>query len=258
MLEILYDMQRYVGNAFTPVTFILEKRVEHFLSQMESYLQTSLLLSFTGAYLGGLLASLTPCVYPMIPITAGVIGNSNLGGSKSRGFLLSLCYVTGMAVTYAGLGIFAAATGRFFGAINTSPWTFLIIGNIIMLLGLGMLEVFNLPSTAPNFSTKVKGIPGVFLVGIFSGFVAGPCTAPVLGVLLAYVASTRDIILGGLLLFVFAFGMGAILLAVGTFSGLMASIPRSGNWMVKIKKVMGLLMIILAEYFLVRAGIMFV
>jgi len=232
--------------------------MEHFLSQMESYLQTSLLLSFVAAYLGGLLASLTPCVYPMIPITAGVIGNSNLGGSKLRGFLLSLCYVTGMAVTYAGLGIFAAATGRFFGAINTSPWTFLVIGNIILLLALGMLDVFHFPTIAPKFSVKIKGAPGAFLVGILSGFVAGPCTAPVLGLLLAYVATTQDVILGGLLLFVFAFGMGAILLVVGTFSGIIASIPRSGIWMVKIKKSMGLLMVVLAEYFLIHAGMMFV
>jgi len=232
--------------------------MEHFLSQMESYLQSSLLLSFVAAYIGGLLASLTPCVYPMIPITAGVIGNSNLGGSKLRGFLLSLTYVTGMAVTYAGLGIFAAATGSFFGSINTNPWTFLVIGNIILLLGLGMLDVVKLPTVAPQFSGKIKGIPGAFLIGIFSGFVAGPCTAPVLGVLLAYVASTRDMVMGGLLLFVFAFGMGAILLAVGTFSGLMASIPRSGGWMVTIKKTMGFLMVILAEYFLVKAGMMFV
>lgn len=230
----------------------------HFLSQMESYLQTSLLLSFVAAYLGGLLASLTPCVYPMIPMTAGVITNSNLGGSKLRAFLLSLCYVTGMAVTYAGLGIFAAATGSFFGSINTSPWTFLVIGNILLLLGLGMLDVFKLPTIAPKFTAKITGIPGAFLIGIFSGFVAGPCTAPVLGVLLAYVASTRDMVMGGLLLFVFAFGMGAILLVVGTFSGLMASIPRSGGWMVTIKKAMGFLMVILAEYFLVKAGIMFV
>ena len=230
----------------------------HFLSQMESYLQTSLLLSFVAAYLGGLLASLTPCVYPMIPITAGVITNSNLGGSKLRAFLLSLCFVTGMAVTYAGLGIFAAATGSFFGSINTSPWTFLVIGNIILLLGLGMLDVFKLPTIAHKFTAKITGISGAFLIGIFSGFVAGPCTAPVLGVLLAYVASTRDMVMGGLLLFVFAFGMGAILLVVGTFSGLMASIPRSGDWMATIKKAMGFLMVILAEYFLVKAGMMFV
>jgi len=232
--------------------------MEHFLSQMETYLQGSLLLAFTAAYVGGLLASLTPCVYPMIPITAGVISNSNIGGSKLRGFLLSLAYITGMALTYAGLGIFAAATGRFFGTINTSPWTFLIVGNIILLLGLGMLDVFRLPTFAPRMDTKIKGMPGVFIIGVVSGLIAGPCTAPVLGALLAYVASTGNLFLGGSLLFVFSFGMGAILLVVGTFSGILASIPRSGYWMVIIKKTMGVFMIGLAEYFLIMAGMMFV
>jgi thiol:disulfide interchange protein DsbD len=232
--------------------------MEHFLNQLETYLQTSLILSFAAAYLGGMLASLTPCVYPMIPITAGVIGNANVGGSKSRGLFLSLCYVTGMALTYAGLGVFAAATGRFFGTINTSPWTFLVIGNIILLLGIAMLDVFHLPTLSPRFSSKITGAPGALLVGVLSGFVAGPCTAPVLGMLLAYVASTHNIVLGGLLLFVFAFGMGTILLAVGTFSGLLASIPRSGNWMVAVKKTMGVLMLVLAEYFFIQAGMKFI
>jgi len=232
--------------------------MEHFLSQMETYLQGSLLLAFAAAYVGGLLASLTPCVYPMIPITAGVISNANIGGSKLRGFLLSLTYITGMAFTYAALGIFAAATGRFFGTINTSPWTYLIVGNIILLLGLGMLDVFRLPTFAPQIHTKIKGVPGIFIVGMATGLIAGPCTAPVLGALLAYVASTGNLFLGGSLLFVFSFGMGAILLAVGTFSGILASIPRSGNWMVIIKKTMGIFMIGLAEYFLIQAGMMFV
>ena len=231
--------------------------MEHFLSQMETYLQGSLLLAFVAAYAGGLLASLTPCVYPMIPITVGVIGNSNIGGSKLRGFLLSLTYITGIAITYAGLGMFAAVTGRFFGTINTSPWSFLIVGNIILLLGLGMLDVFKLPTFAPHMSTKIKGIPGVFVVGMASGLVAGPCTAPVLGALLAYVASTGNLFLGASLLFIFSFGMGTILIVVGTFSGMLASIPRSGNWMVIIKKTMGVLMIGLAEYFLVQSGKMF-
>ena len=231
--------------------------MEHFLSQLDTYLQSSLLLSFTAAVLGGLLASMTPCVYPMIPITVGIVGNSNIGGSRLRAFVLSLSYVTGIAITYAALGIFAAATGRFFGAINTSPWTLLIVANIILLLGLGMLEVFHLPSFAPQLSTRIKGIPGIFLVGLTSGLIAGPCTAPVLGVLLAYVATTRNMILGGSLLFVFAFGMGTILLAVGTFTGLMAAIPRSGEWMNRIKKLLAIFMIGLAEYFLIKAGMMF-
>lgn len=231
--------------------------MEHFLSQLDTYLQSSLLLSFTAAFLGGLLASMTPCVYPMIPITVGIVGNSNIGGSRLRAFVLSLSYVTGIAITYAALGIFAAATGRFFGAINTNPWTLLIVANIILLLGLGMLEVFHLPSFAPQLSTRIKGIPGIFVVGLTSGLIAGPCTAPVLGVLLAYVATTRNMILGGSLLFVFAFGMGTILLAVGTFTGLMAAIPRSGEWMNRIKKLLAIFMIGLAEYFLIKAGMMF-
>ncbi|WP_456385724.1 cytochrome c biogenesis protein CcdA [Desulfolithobacter sp.] len=231
--------------------------MEQFLNQIDSYLQGSMLLAFVAAYGGGLLASLTPCVYPMIPITAGVIGNANVGGSRGRGFLLSMAYVAGMACTYAALGLFAAATGRFFGTINTSPWTFFLVGNIILFLGLGMLDVFQLPTFAPRVTTKMKGAPGVFAVGMASGLVAGPCTAPVLGALLAYVATTGNMVLGASLLFVFSFGMGAILLVVGTFSGVLASIPRSGTWMVTIKKVMGFVMIGLAEYFLIQAGMMF-
>jgi thiol:disulfide interchange protein DsbD len=92
-----------------------------FLSQIDTYLNTSLLSSLVVAYLGGVLASLTPCVYPMIPITAGVIGHANIGGSKLRGFFLSLTYVLGMALTYAALGVFAASTGRFFGMVNLDP-----------------------------------------------------------------------------------------------------------------------------------------
>ncbi len=231
--------------------------MEHFLSQMTTYLQTSLLLSFAAAYLGGLLASLTPCVYPMIPLTAGVIGNSNLGGSKMRGFLLSLAYVTGMAVTYALLGIFAAATGHFFGAISTNPWIFLLVGNIMLLFSLSMLGVCPIPSFAPRCQSKIKGVSGVFMLGLASGLVSSPCTAPVLGVLLTYVATTRNLLLGGSLLFVFAFGMGAILLVVGTFSGLLVSIPRSGRWTVAMKTILALFMIGLAEYFFIQAGKMF-
>lgn len=228
--------------------------MESFLAQLDTTLDSSLLLSAVIAYLGGLLASLTPCIYPMIPITAGVIGHSNIGGSKIRAFLLSLTYVSGMALTYAGLGIFAAATGRFFGTVNTHPLTFLVVGNLMLFFSLAMLEVFHLPYLAPGTGNSKKGVPGVFLAGILSALVAGPCTAPVLGVLLTYVATTRDMLLGGLLLFVFSLGMGTILLGIGTFSGFLTAIPKSGTWMVKIKKGMGIVMLVLAEYFFIQAG----
>jgi thiol:disulfide interchange protein DsbD len=227
------------------------------LSQFDTYLQSSLLASLVIAFLGGVLASLTPCVYPMIPITAGVIGHANVGGSKRRGFALSLTYVTGMALTYAALGIFAAATGRFFGSINSSPWTFLVVGTVFLLFGLGMLDVVQLPTFAGKFTNKRLGVAGIFLAGVSSALVAGPCTTPVLGSLLAYTASSQSLIMGGLLLFVFSLGMGALLLGVGTFSSFLASIPRSGVWMVKIKKTMGLLMLAMAQYFFIKAGSLF-
>ena len=227
------------------------------LSQFDVYLQSSLLASLVIAFVGGVLASLPPCVYPMIPITAGVIAHANIGGSKQRGFFLSLTYVVGMALTYAALGIFAAATGRFFGAINSNPWTFVLVGNVILLFGLSMLDVFQLPTFAGRLVGQRLGITGIFLAGASSALVAGPCTTPVLGTLLAYTASTRSLVAGGLLLFMFSLGMGALLLGVGTFSSVLSSMPRSGAWMAKIKKSMGLLMLVLAQYFFIKAGSLF-
>lgn len=228
--------------------------MEHFLNQIEIYLQSSILLSLAASYLGGVLVSMTPCLYPMIPITVGVIGSSNLNGSRLRGFLLSVCYVVGMAVTYTGLGLFAAASGRFFGTISTHPATLIIIGNILLLFALSMLDVFQLPYIGPKKTTRLKGFPGVFLIGLSSGMIIGPCTAPVLGSLLAYVGSTGNLVLGGTMLFTFALGMGSILLLVGTFAGILTSIPRSGKWMETIKKIIALLMIALAQYLFVQAG----
>lgn len=228
--------------------------MEHFLGQIETYLQSSILLALAASYLGGVLISLTPCLYPMIPITVGVIGSFNIHGSRLRGFLLTLSYVTGMALTYTLLGLFAAATGRFFGTISTHPATLIITGNILLLFALSMLDVFHLPHIGKHYPTKMRGFPGAFFIGMTSGMIVGPCTAPVLGTLLAYVGSTGNLVLGGTMLFVFAFGMGTVLLLVGTFAGILAAIPRSGPWMVTTKKIIALGIIILAEYLFVQAG----
>ncbi len=232
--------------------------MEHLFNQLDTTLQTSFLLSLGITYLGGLLASLTPCIYPMIPITAGVISHSNLGGSKVRGFVLSVSYVLGMALTYALLGVFAAATGHFFGSVNSNPWTLILVANLILLFALSMFDVFELPTFASSYAAKLQGIPGVFIAGISSALVAGPCTAPVLGVLLTYVASTQNIGTGGVMLFSFSLGMGTLLLAIGTFSSFLAAIPKSGAWMVRVKKIMGLCMLVLAQYFFIKAGTLFI
>ncbi len=226
------------------------------LSNMELYLQGSPIIALLVAFLGGLVASFTPCTYPMIPITVAVIGGKSIGEKgKLRGFLLSLIYVSGMALSYALMGMFAALTGRFFGEINSNPWVMFGLANFVMIFALVMLDVIQMPTLSLNLKqSQRKGNLGVFLIGMASGLVAGPCTAPILAIVLAYVATTKSVILGGSLLFVFAFGMGFILILAGTFSGFLSSLPKSGNWMIRVKKGVGFLLILVAEYFLIKMG----
>ncbi len=235
--------------------------IENLLHSLEGYLQSSTLLAFLAVYIGGLLVSFTPCIYPVIPITVGYIGGQS-GGSKLKGFFFSLFYVLGMALTYTFLGGFAALTGRFFGQIQSNPWTYFVVANICILLGLSMLEFVLLP--LPGFLNRLlpgvrrKGLLGSFFMGVASGLVMGPCTAPVLGVLLTFVAARQNVALGMSLLFVFALGMGMLLIILGTFSGLLASLPRAGRWTVRIKKLFGWVLIGAGEYFLIQAGMLWI
>ncbi len=226
------------------------------IENFELYLNGSPAFALLAVFLGGLAASFTPCTYPMIPITVAIIGGKSIGSKKRlTGFLLSLIYVAGMATTYAVLGMIAALTGRFFGEINSSPWVFFIVGNILLILALIMMNVIPMPTFSSKIETgKMSGRGGVFLIGVASGLVAGPCTAPVLAIVLGYVATTKSVVFGGILLFVFAFGMGTVLLLAGSFSGFLTSMPKSGNWMNRFKVGISILMILAAEYFFVRMG----
>ncbi len=224
---------------------------------MEAYLGASIPLALVAAFAGGVLASLTPCIYPMVPIVSTYVGSKTVGEkTRFKSFSLSLSYVVGMALVYATLGMIAALTGRLFGEISTSPLAFFIVANIIILLGLNILEVIPLPSlpSMQNVGDKQKGVVGAMLVGAASGLVTSPCTSPVLGVLLTYVGTSQDVFLGGTLLFAFSLGMGVLLIGVGTFSGVLWSLPKPGKWMVIVKKLMGLSMLGLGEYFLLKAG----
>ena len=224
-------------------------------------MQGSVLLAFLAAYLGGILISFTPCTYPLIPVTIGFIGAQG-SSSKLRGFFLSLFYVGGIAFTYSILGGAAALSGRIFGQMQTTPWTYFIMANLCLFTGLSMLDVFSLSLPVPQKLMKltgnknIKGFLDSFLMGTVSGVVTGPCTAPALAVLLGYVAVKTNLLLGMSLLFVFALGMGTLLIIVGTFAGVIASLPKSGQWMTKIKTVSGLILIGAAEYFLYTAGVL--
>ena len=235
--------------------------IENLINNLSSYLQGSVLLAFLAAYLGGIVISFTPCTYPLIPVTIGFIG-ARSSSSKLRGFLLSLFYVGGLALTYSILGGVAALSGKLFGQMQTTPWTYFIMANLCLVMGLSMFDVFHVSLPVPHKLIKrtgknnKKGILDSFLIGIISGVVIGPCTAPVLAVLLGFVAVKTNILLGMSLMFVFAFGMGTLLIIAGTFAGFIAALPKSGTWMTKIKFISGIILIGAAEYFLYIAGVL--
>ncbi|VAW12968.1 Cytochrome c-type biogenesis protein DsbD, protein-disulfide reductase [hydrothermal vent metagenome] len=207
-------------------------------------------------YWAGVVVSFTPCVYPVMPITAGFIGGINTKGSKLMGFLLSVIYVFGIAITYCAIGIFAALSGKVFGQVQNNPYIYLVVGNILLLFALMMFDVIPLPMVGLNLTQKIKkkNIGTVVLFGIAAGLVIGPCTAPILGTLLLYVASKQNIAHAVSLLFVFSYGIGTSLILVGTFSGILANLPKSGKWLTRVKQLSGLVMLGIAEFFLIKAG----
>lgn len=209
------------------------------------------------AFGSGVLVSFTPCIYPVLPMTAGFIAAMNTKGSKVLGFLISLVYVLGMAITYSAFAVFAALSGKIFGQLQNHPAIYIMTANIVLLAALVMLDVIPLPIfDSGKVKLRPRNLLGVFLFGMSSGLVVGPCTAPALGTLLAYIASKQNILHGIGLMFVFAYGVGASLILVGTFSGILASLPKSGRWLLYIKRFCALLLLGIAEYFLVKAGML--
>lgn len=204
----------------------------------------------------GVLVSFTPCVYPVMPITASFIAGMNTKGTKWMGFALSLIYVFGLALVYCALAVFAALTGKMFGQVQNNPWVFVGIANVFLFFGFVMFDLFELPGIGFHVQNKIKArnIWTVVLFGAASGLAVSACTAPVLGALLVYVGSKQNLLHGVSLMFVFAYGVGASLILVGTFSGLLANLPKSGKWLVGVKRFCGLVLIVAAEYFLVKAG----
>lgn len=215
-------------------------------------------LDFIVAFLGGVLVSFTPCVYPLIPVTVGYIGGLAYG-SRLKGFILSVIYALGVATTYSVLGAIASLTGRIFGRIAGSPWPYFIVANVCIFFGLVLLDVFSIP--LPAFSAKkieAKSVLSVFLLGLISGLVVGSCTTPVLATILVYVGTRQNLLYGILLLFCFAYGLCTILILAGTFSGIFVNLPKSGIWLGRIKKFCGIILILAGEYFLIQAGRYFI
>jgi thiol:disulfide interchange protein DsbD len=219
-------------------------------------------LALPALFLGGVLTSLTPCVYPMIPITAAIVGGQSTGeaaGSKLRPVLLTFTYVLGLAIVYSALGVFAGLTGTLFGSVSTNPWLYFAMANVLLLAGLGMLDVIpvrlpaGLMQRASTMGTAGR-FSGAFAMGAMSGLVAAPCSAPVMAAVLTWVTVTHSAGLGFLYLLTFSLGMSALLVVVGLSTGTLARLPRAGAWMVTVKKVFALVMFGAAEYYLIQMG----
>ncbi len=218
------------------------------------------LLAIAIMFGAGVLTSFTPCIYPMIPITAGVItGTAGVDAPRSRIVALTLTYVAGLALFYALLGVLAGLTGQLFGTVASSFWARFLIANLLLVFGLAMLGALPVPSSA-RLSTWVASLRGgsyaaVFVLGATSGIVAAPCGAPAFAAVLTWVAATGSGVMGFVYLFAFSIGMTALLIVVGLFSGAFARLPRSGAWMVWAKRIAGVLMLAMAEYYLIQAGL---
>jgi thiol:disulfide interchange protein DsbD len=222
-------------------------------------LSSSPLLAVATLFGAGVLTSLTPCIYPMIPITASVItGTARENQTRARTAGLTLTYVVGMATLYALLGLIAGLTGTLFGTVSASPWARMAIGNLLLLFALAMLDVLPVPVPRRMLawaSERGSGSYGaVFVLGATSGIVAAPCGAPAFAVVLTWVAATQAGLMGFVYLFVFSLGMTALLVVVGLFAGTLAVLPRSGVWMIWTKRIAALIMLGMAEYYFVQAG----
>lgn len=214
-------------------------------------------LSFILIFLAGIGLSFTPCVYPMIPITIAVIGQAagdQVTTKKPlKAFFLSLIYVLGIAIVYAAMGIAAASTGALFGAALQNAWVIGFIVVVFVALAMSMFGVYYL--RVPSFiSDRLgthtrKGLFGVFIMGLISGIVASPCIGPALASLLVYIASTGNKFLGFWMLFIFAWGLGVPLIILGTFSGAIKALPKSGMWMQTVERIFGFLLLGAALYY---------
>lgn len=234
--------------------------MDSLVNMLNQYLASGSLIAFGVVFLAGVLTSLTPCVYPLIPVVASYTG-SRSEKTAAYSLMLSIFYVLGMAIVYAFLGVLASLGGKVFGNVQTNPWVNLAVGNLFILFGLSLLDVFHFPllgTLSGSGSGKGKSVFGAFLLGLTSGFIAAPCTTAVLASLLTYVATrqSQGWIFGGSLLFTYALGMGILLIIIGTFSGFISSLPKAGKWMVGVQKLFGVIVILVGEYFLIKAGAM--
>jgi thiol:disulfide interchange protein DsbD len=206
--------------------------------------------AFAFAFTAGFLTSLTPCVYPMIPITISVFGARG-ASSRARAFLLATAYVAGIAVMFGTLGTTFALLGKAFGTFLSNPFVVVPLAVFFFAMAASMFGAFDLalPASLQERLSRIggRGFAGAFLMGLVGGLIAAPCTGPPLAGILAYVATTRDAGHGFLLLATYAAGIGVPFWAIAGFS---MQLPKSGPWMNAVKSVFGIALVVAGLYYL--------
>ncbi|MGD1006532.1 MAG: cytochrome c biogenesis protein CcdA [Ignavibacteriaceae bacterium] len=222
-------------------------------SSLQEMLEHSgLLLSLILVFIGGLALNLTPCVYPLIPITIGYFGGQSEGSTKKL-FLMGSFFVIGMAVTYSVIGVVTALSGALFGSLLQNPIVIVSIALVFVVLSLSMFGVYELQlpnSLVAKAGGAKSGYYGAFFMGLTMGIVAAPCIGPFVLGLLTYVAAKADPYFGFLMFFVLALGLGLPYLILAVFSGKIKNLPRAGVWMESIKHIFGFILIGMALYFI--------
>ena len=215
------------------------------MGRFQALVDSGSIVAVPVAFALGVLATFTPCVYPLIPILMGYIGAVG-DRSRWRAFRLSLLYVVGMAITFTVLGIVASLPGQYLGNVAQNPWMNLAVGALMIFFALALMGIVKIPM--PRFlqggGGKVRrGALGALLMGLSSGIISGTCTVAILAPLIGYLAAQGSVILGAMSLFAFAMGMGTLLLAAGTFSGLIKALPKPGPWLHRLEIAFGIAMI---------------
>ncbi len=215
----------------------------------DRFASASLFLQLFLVFLGGLALNLTPCVYPIIPVTVGFFLNQTANSKRTA--LLATFYVLGMAVTYSTLGVVAALTGKLFGAALQSPWVTGGIVAVVLALAASMFGLWEIriPSWVSGVAGARQGVVGSLVMGLVVGLVAAPCIGPFVLGLLAYVGQKQNVALGFLLFFTLALGLGLPYLFLALSTRSLEKLPHSGAWMEGVRQLFGVLLVALAFYF---------
>jgi thiol:disulfide interchange protein DsbD len=248
--RIFLALAAFAAVAFVPDLLSLGSAGASSDLRLGALLAQGSILAFAAAFAGGVATSLTPCVYPLIPITVSIFG-ARKAGSRREAMALSGLYVLGIAAMYSALGVGAALTGRAFGSVMQNPWVIGGVALVLAAMAASMFGAFEL-RLPPSWQARLNtvggaGRAGAFAMGLVSGVVAAPCTGPVLAAALTFVAAKGSVAFGFGIMFTYALGMGLLFFLIGAFS---IALPKSGPWMDVVKSVFGVALLAAAGVFL--------